>query len=118
VTMAEEMKVDDDFTEYQQAHLVHKLIEQHQEKLELLKTHFAGREDDEVLILRFLLGLGGDVEAVKTRLESNLKWRLENNYDEIVAKFLKPGMSQVDLPFGKKVNRWWPHRYNLMILCL
>lgn len=96
-------------TEFQKTHRIATLLDEHRGELEELKTQFAGREDDEILLFRFLAGMHWNMDDAKARLEKNLEWREKVDFKGILEKYGDEGIKQEDLPFGKAVNRWWPH---------
>jgi len=83
-------------------------LEKHRVELDALRKSIEEglKEDDDVILYRFLRGYSLDVAAASAALNKSLKWRKENKVDEIAAKVAK--MEIHEFPYHEKMSRLNP----------
>ncbi len=81
-----------------------------QQEIDEMKKLFAGREDDEVALYRFVKGYKWVVADAAAALEKTIEWRKSKGID---AAFQRRAATtnQMDMPHAVKVVTYFPHKY-------
>eukprot|EP00474_Spongospora_subterranea_P006993 CRZ07451.1 hypothetical protein [Spongospora subterranea] len=101
---------------YEQENTMSTLLVKHENEFRVMHERFAGREDDDYILYRFLKAFKFDVEVASQKLEQTLLWRTANDYEAIKAAV--KGLDPNDLesfPGGKLIAKYFPQctRYSL-----
>ncbi len=86
-----------------------------QQEIDEMKKLFAGREDDEVALYRFIKGYKWVVADAAAALEKTIEWRKSKGID---AAFQRRAATtnQMDMPHAVKVVTYFPHKYAFICL--